>query len=229
MGRAASERRRTEPDHSASATVSTPSGPGALACFSAQPRSERPGASSFTEAVLTPTRPDVILLVEDDDTLRQRVLNSLEREEYWVLCARDGEEAWNLFSEHLPLIRLVMTEVVLPGMDGLERAAWVRHHSPDLRILYMASEDQTVRRRASGCGEYPQLVPDEALRSRVPPLEGTGGVEGLNGCLLERHTPHESGMPVTRSQDVRSSSLPGRRGALSVRPARRPGCRISDR
>ena len=122
--------------------MSTPSGPGALACFSAQPGSERPGVSPFTEAVLTPTRPDVVLLVEDDDTLRQLVLNSLEREEYWVLGARDGEEAWNLFSEHSPLIRLVMTEVVLPNMDGLELTARVRDFSPDLRILYMASEDQ---------------------------------------------------------------------------------------
>ncbi len=47
MRREAPERRRTDPDryHSASATVSTPSGPGALACFSAQPGSERPGVS----------------------------------------------------------------------------------------------------------------------------------------------------------------------------------------
>ena len=98
--------------------------------------------SRFAESALTPTRPHVILLVEDDDTLRQLVLGSLEGEEYWVLCARDGEEAWNLFSEHLPLIRLMMIEVVLPGMDGLELAARVRHLSPDLRILYLASEDQ---------------------------------------------------------------------------------------
>ena len=122
--------------------MSTPSGPGALACFSAQPGSERPGVSRFAEVALTPTRPDVILLVEDDDVLRQLVLDSLEREEYWVLCARDGEEAWNLFSEHAPLIRLMMIEVVLPGMDGLELTARVRDLSPDLRILYMASEDQ---------------------------------------------------------------------------------------
>ena len=58
------------------------------------------------------------------------------------MCARDGEEAWNLFTEHSPLIRLMMIEVVLPGMDGLELTARVRDLSPDLRILYMASEDQ---------------------------------------------------------------------------------------
>ena len=122
--------------------MSTPSGPGALACFSAQPGSERPGGSPFTEPVPTHTRPDVILLVEDDDALQQLVLASLEREEYWVLCARNAEEAWNLFSEHAPLIRLVMTEVVLSSMDGLELTARFRHLSPDLRILYMAREDQ---------------------------------------------------------------------------------------
>ncbi len=142
MGREAPERPSSGPDHSASASVSTPSGPGALACFSAQPGSERPGVSPFTEAVPTHTRPDVILLVEDDDALQQLVLASLEREAYWVLCARNAEEAWNLFSEHAPLIRLVITEVVLSSMDGLELTARVRDLSPDLRILYMASEDQ---------------------------------------------------------------------------------------
>ena len=168
--------------HSASATVSTPSGPGALACFSAQPGSERPGLSPFTEAVPTHTRPDVILLVEDDDVLRQLVLGSLEREEYWVLCARDGEEAWNLFSEHAPLIRLVITEVVLSGMDGLEADRSVSASQPGPPNPLYGQRGPTVRGRASGRGAYPQLVSDEAFRSRVPPLEGTGGVEELNGC-----------------------------------------------
>ncbi len=94
------------------------------------------------EAVLTPTTSDVILLVEDDEGLRQLVMDSLQGNQYWVLCARNGEEAWDLFSEHWPIMRLLLTEVVLSGMDGLALAARSRELVPDLPVLYMAREDQ---------------------------------------------------------------------------------------
>ena len=93
----------------------------------------------------------VILLVEDDDGLRQQVMDSLQGHQYWVLGARNGEEAWSLVSEHSPIMSLLMTEVVLPGMDGIALADRVREVAPDLPVLYMAREDQlseALRRRA---------------------------------------------------------------------------------
>ena len=94
------------------------------------------------EAVLTPPASSVILLVEDDEGLRQLVMDSLQGNQYWVLCARNGEEAWDLFSEHWPIMRLLLTEVVLSGLDGLALAARSRELVPDLPVLYMAREDQ---------------------------------------------------------------------------------------
>ena len=94
------------------------------------------------EAVLTPPASSVILLVEDDEGLRQLVMDSLQGNQYWVLCARTGEEAWDLFSEHWPIMRLLLTEVVLSGLDGLALAARSRELVPDLPVLYMAREDQ---------------------------------------------------------------------------------------
>ena len=69
-------------------------------------------------------------------------MDSLHGPQYWVLGARNGEEAWALFSEHLPIMSLLIAEVVLPGMDGLELAARARELVPDLPVLYMADEDQ---------------------------------------------------------------------------------------
>jgi DNA-binding response OmpR family regulator len=94
------------------------------------------------EAVVTPPASSVILLVEDDEGLRQLVMDSLQGNQYWVLCARNGEEAWDLFSEHWPIMRLLLTEVVLSGLDGLALAARARQLVPDLPVLYMAREDQ---------------------------------------------------------------------------------------
>ena len=91
---------------------------------------------------MTPDASTVILLVDDDDRLRQLVMQRLEGKEYWVVCARNGEEAWDLFSTHRPLMSLLITEVVLPDMDGLELASRARDLTPHLPVLYMAEEDQ---------------------------------------------------------------------------------------
>ena len=91
---------------------------------------------------MTPIPTKAILVVQDDDTVRQLTIQSLEGEHYWVFSARNVEEAWSLFNEHWPLIDLLMTEVVLPDTDGLELTARVRELNPDLPILYIADEDQ---------------------------------------------------------------------------------------
>lgn len=101
-----------------------------------------PGVSRFTGAILTHTASTVILVVDDDDGLRQLVMHSLQGQQHWVLCARNGEEAWDLVREHWPIISLLITEVVLPGMDGVALAARARKLVPDLPVLHLAHEDQ---------------------------------------------------------------------------------------
>ena len=65
-------------------------------------------------------------------------MDSLHGPQYWVLSARNGEEACGLFNEHWPIISLLMTEVVLPGMDGLALASRARDVTPGLPVLYTA-------------------------------------------------------------------------------------------
>ena len=117
------------------------------------------------EALLTHTSSTVILLVEDDDHLRQLVMKGLEGKQHWVVCARNGEEAWDLFSAHRPLVSLLITEVVLPDMDGLELASRAPQLSCPPPSSLHGRRGPAVRGRTSGCGKYQQLLPDEALRS----------------------------------------------------------------
>ena len=99
-------------------------------------------SSAPRRPVLTRTASTVILVVEDDDRLRQIVMDSLHGPQYWVLVARNGEEACGLFNEHWQVMSLLMTEVVLPGTDGCALTARARECVPDLPVLYMADEDQ---------------------------------------------------------------------------------------
>ena len=98
--------------------------------------------SRLTEPILTHTASTVLLVVEDDDGLRQLVIDSLQGQQHWVFCARNGEEAWDLVREHWSVISLLITEVVLPGMDGLALAARARELVPDLPVVHLAHEDQ---------------------------------------------------------------------------------------
>ena len=130
---------------------------------------------------MTPDASTVILLVEHDDRLRQLVMQRLERKQYWVVCARNGEEAWDLFSAHRPLMSLLITEVVLPDMDGLELASRARDLTPDLPVLYMAEEDEVsaaVRQGVASTNNFYLMKPfdhDYLL------LKGGGRVAGLRG------------------------------------------------
>ena len=81
-------------------------------------RTWRPFVLRRQEVLLTYPSSTVILLVEDDDRLRHLVMKGLEGKASWVVCARNGEEAWDLFSAHRLLVSLLITEVVLPDMDG---------------------------------------------------------------------------------------------------------------
>jgi CheY-like chemotaxis protein len=79
-----------------------------------------------------------VLVVDDEEFLLQYVRVVLERAGYVVLTAENGEEAWNLVVANRESIRLVLTDIVMPGsFDGIELAERVRKHWPDLPVLLM--------------------------------------------------------------------------------------------
>jgi CheY-like chemotaxis protein len=60
-----------------------------------------------------------VLVVEDDDDLRQVVLQTLERKSFSVLGARDGQEALEQLERH-PHVNLVLLDLMMPRMSGWE-------------------------------------------------------------------------------------------------------------
>jgi PAS domain S-box-containing protein len=79
-----------------------------------------------------------ILLVEDEEGIRNITGSILERLNYRVLSASSGEQAARLSENDLSGIQLLMTDVVMPGMDGKELAAILRQRRPGLKIIYMS-------------------------------------------------------------------------------------------
>ncbi len=94
---------------------------------------------------------ETILLVEDEEALREVTRQQLEKLGYRVLEAGLAEEAITLFDKHEKEIALLLTDVVMPGMNGRLLGDNLSARKPDLRVLYMSgyTEDEILRRDAS--------------------------------------------------------------------------------
>jgi PAS domain S-box-containing protein len=78
---------------------------------------------------------EVILLVEDDDRVRNLTKAMLVELQYGVLEARSGEEALRVLDEH-PEVVLLLTDVVMPGMNGRQLVDAATARRPDLKVIF---------------------------------------------------------------------------------------------
>jgi len=81
---------------------------------------------------------ETVLIVEDDDMLRNLAKKILHLYGYMGLEARDGNDALRVSEEHKGSIQLMVTDVVMPGMSGRELADRIQPLRPDMKILYMS-------------------------------------------------------------------------------------------
>jgi two-component system chemotaxis sensor kinase CheA len=102
---------------------------------------------------------DKILLVEDSDFFRGQVQKFIEEAGYPVVTAADGEEAWNYMEAHPKDIRLVVTDLEMPVMDGFELTEHIRAderfaHLPVLALTSLAGEEDIARGEEAGIDDY---------------------------------------------------------------------------
>jgi len=104
------------------------------------PRVDEPAAAR-EEPLRKPTRlrgTETILVVEDDQMVRHSTRRMLEAHGYRVLVAESGAEALMLVEQHVEPIHLVVTDVVMPGMNGREVVDRLRARRPDVKALYLS-------------------------------------------------------------------------------------------
>ena len=81
---------------------------------------------------------ETILLVEDEASVRNVVSRSLKSRGYLVLEAKNGEDALSVAERHNAPIHLVITDIVMPQMDGAELYRNLRRWYPRMRILLIS-------------------------------------------------------------------------------------------
>lgn len=93
---------------------------------------------------------ETLMLVEDEPGVRQLSKIVLVKAGYRVLEATNGDEAEKLFAANVESIRLVVTDVVMPGCGGPELLRRLHVHAPDLRVLYMSGYTEPASRMEAG-------------------------------------------------------------------------------
>jgi CheY-like chemotaxis protein len=83
-------------------------------------------------------RGDLILVIDDEAIVRRLVRRVLEREGASVLEAEDGEQGLRLVQEHAKDLALVITDLVMPVIDGFEVAEVLSIFQPDIPVLAMS-------------------------------------------------------------------------------------------
>jgi two-component system, cell cycle sensor histidine kinase and response regulator CckA len=143
----------------ANGRITVESSPGEGATFTVHfPAADRdpPPASGMVHSNAAATRPEppgkpVILLAEDEESVRGALAKLLRSAGFEVLLARDGGEALEVASGQQGEIALLLSDVIMPGMGGLELAERFSALYPHTRMILMSGygHDPELRKKAS--------------------------------------------------------------------------------
>lgn len=96
---------------------------------------------------------ETVLIVEDDTDVRSYLSDVLRDLQYRVLGAADGEAALALMAQDRLRIDLLLTDIVMPGMNGRELCKRAHELRPHLKVLYMTGYPRNAIDHNGGFGE----------------------------------------------------------------------------
>jgi two-component system cell cycle sensor histidine kinase/response regulator CckA len=107
---------------------------------------ERPART--TGPVVMPGHGETVLVAEDEPMVRSHVVRMLDRMGYTTVEAADGREALELLSARAAPVDLVLTDIVMPRLNGRDLATEISARWPDLPVLFMSgyADDEMSRR-----------------------------------------------------------------------------------
>jgi two-component system, cell cycle sensor histidine kinase and response regulator CckA len=139
------------------------------------PATDQP-ADAAEHVTAAPAAADqTILVADDEDGLRQVVTRILTGAGYHVLAAPNGQQALTIAENHDGVIHALLTDVVMPGMNGRELAGALQRARPDTPVLYMSGYAATIM-NAQGL-----LDPGVTVVSK--PFTKAGLLNALNAAL----------------------------------------------
>lgn len=120
-----------------------------------------------------------ILLAEDDDAMRQYLARALERSGYEVVAVDRGTHA-------VPLLRedrfdLLLTDIVMPEMDGIELAQYAAKIAPDMRVMFITGFAAVTLKAGDAVPKAKVLSKPFHLRDLVLEVDRMFGLDTASG------------------------------------------------
>jgi|GEM_PF-978567 len=147
--------------HSGSIRVESAPGRGST-FYLTFPAAEAIGAQSLGSAVTPEARvlgDETILLAEDNTAVRELARAVLEKRGYRVITAENGAEALDLLSRYEGSVDLLLTDVVMPGINGRELYDRVAERFPKLKVVYISGYPDSVALRRGALEQVESLIP----------------------------------------------------------------------
>lgn len=131
-------------------------------------------ADGMPAAVEPASGTETILLAEDEDGVREIIQNVLTERGYRVLTAGDGAEAARILEQHGGPIHLLVTDVVMPRMNGTELVSLLPSLHPETKVLYISGypEHTALKHLSSGVAFLEKPFPAPLLAVRVGEMLG---------------------------------------------------------
>lgn len=109
---------------------------------------------------------ETILLVEDEEAVLEIVRNLLSLNRYLVIEAHNGFQALAICQDYSDVIHLMITDIIMPQMNGIELAKRARSLRPDMKVLFMS-------------GYVPEYLQQQGLTEDMVLLRKPFGLEDL--------------------------------------------------
>jgi two-component system cell cycle sensor histidine kinase/response regulator CckA len=167
--------------------ITVDSDPGKGACFRIYlPRLRGEAAAPAEAQAAAPrdvTGQDTILLVEDEEAVRSFAARALRMRGYHVLEAGGGEEALEIVKDPSVAIDLVITDVVMPNMDGPTLVRHVKQLKPELAVIFMSGYAEEAFRKSDQSSDDIHFLPKPFGLKQL----AAKGKEVLSGAPPSRH------------------------------------------
>ena len=118
-----------------------------------------------------------LLLIEDNDRIREVYKDILEMKGYRVIDAVNGEDAVEKFREHKDEIRLLITDVMMPIKNGRETYEEIRKIKNDIKVIFTSGFDSELTTLLKNEGHYylqKPFAPHQLLQKIVEVLDVDG-------------------------------------------------------
>jgi two-component system cell cycle sensor histidine kinase/response regulator CckA len=126
---------------------------------------------------------ETVLVCDDDDDVRNLIVEVLRLRAYSILTARSGEHALEIARRHQGRIHLLVSDLAMPGLGGMDLGAELRSRDPSLRVLYISGYSDGADRLPSPRDPAVYFLPKPFLPGDLTHavsqiLEGTVSPEG---------------------------------------------------